>query len=278
MTDQTKPLLDDMDDLEQITSYLNGHLDPERLEAVRRRLEEDATFRDLAAPLLLTWSVPTHLARNPRPEGEWERDWEEFTRRAGFQQAAPRPKRRRRDWRYWTKLFVAGAVVYALLATFQKPIVREREYRDIPFTGGWFPIGERLMVNLAPGGSLRLDYEDVDGKKHVLLEGSARFRVQPLHSASLALRPGALIVETRAGSVIAGESEFTVHARADTTSVLLLPLPAARRAVEPELRTVLATTTIGNTQSGQALFDGEGARLVRGRAAERLIRPQLPED
>ncbi len=92
MTDEPKSVIDAMDDLEQITSFLNGQLDPECAEAVRRRLEEDASFRDWASPLLLTWSVPRHLERHPRPEGELERDWNEFVRRTGFPERHPVPK------------------------------------------------------------------------------------------------------------------------------------------------------------------------------------------
>ena len=52
MTDRLNSDLDDtrkLDlvdaELELITSYLNGHLDPERAEAVRRRLAEDGRPR-----------------------------------------------------------------------------------------------------------------------------------------------------------------------------------------------------------------------------------------
>lgn len=71
-------------DLQLMTEYLNGHLDAERGEEVRRRLEEDAAFRELAEPLILLWSIPTHLERHPRPAGEAERAWEEFKRRVGI--------------------------------------------------------------------------------------------------------------------------------------------------------------------------------------------------
>lgn len=94
MTEPTTRMFDDMDDVELITSYLNGHLDPDRAEAVRRRLDEDEAFLDFAAPLLLAWSVPPYLERHPRPEGEWERAWEEFVRRSGFGKPPPAPKRR----------------------------------------------------------------------------------------------------------------------------------------------------------------------------------------
>ena len=84
MTDHTTPMFDDMDDVELIVTYLQGRLPAERAEAVKRRLKEDAAFLEFAAPLLLTWSVPKHIVRNPRPEGETERAWAEFVKRTGF--------------------------------------------------------------------------------------------------------------------------------------------------------------------------------------------------
>ena len=84
MTDQTTPMFDDMDDVELIVTYLQGRLPAERAEAVKRRLTDDAAFLEFAAPLLLTWSVPKHIVRKPRPEGETERAWAEFVKRTGF--------------------------------------------------------------------------------------------------------------------------------------------------------------------------------------------------
>lgn len=104
MTDQTNAVLDerdDMDEIELITRLLNGQLSPARAAAVKKRLKEDPAFLELAAPLLLTWSVPPYIERHPRPEGEWERAWAEFQKRTGFPQrpeapaAAPAPKRSR---------------------------------------------------------------------------------------------------------------------------------------------------------------------------------------
>lgn len=276
MTDQTKSLLDDMDDLEQITSYLNGHLDPERLEAVRRRLEEDATFRDLAAPLLLTWSVPTHLQRNPRPEGEWERDWEEFTKRAGFQQEPPAPKppaRGRRSWRYWGKLFGAGLIVYALLATFQKPIVEQREYSLVPYDTGWISLNDGIEVQLSPGAALQADHRRMDSDRHFLLDGGARFRVLPYDSTAPTNFATRLRIDTRAGYVLAGESDFTIRATADTTVVLVHPL-APRPGLPMSLYRVHATTEIGNFFAHLPMRANEGGRLVAGQDPQRIHDPR----
>jgi len=71
-------------DIELIVSYLNGHLDAEQAEKVRRRLSEDREFFLFAEPLLITWSVPSYLERHPRPPGELEAAWAEFVRRTGF--------------------------------------------------------------------------------------------------------------------------------------------------------------------------------------------------
>lgn len=120
--DPTYSVLDDMDDLELITRMLNGQLDPARVEAVRRRLAEDAEFRDLAAPLLLTWSVPPHIERNPRPEGEWERDWARLQQRlrVDIPAAAPAPAPTRGRWGIGriTEITVWSVLLYVVLASF----------------------------------------------------------------------------------------------------------------------------------------------------------------
>ena len=84
---------DDMDDLELLTRMLNGQLDAARVAIVRKRLEDDPAFRDFAAPLLLTWNVPPHRDRFPRPEGDWERAWERLQQRIRIDipAAAPAP-------------------------------------------------------------------------------------------------------------------------------------------------------------------------------------------
>ena len=82
-------------DLELVISALNGHLSPERVAEVTRRLEEDPAFRELAAPMLLTWSVPSYLERHPRPVGELENAWNDFAQKAGIAPAAPVAAHRR---------------------------------------------------------------------------------------------------------------------------------------------------------------------------------------
>lgn len=302
MTDHTQAKPDDWDeerdgtwdgnaheatdrDLELITSYLNGHLDPERIEAVRKRLEEDEDFRDLAEPLLLMWSVPKHIVRHPRPAGEWERDFAEFKRRTGFGQSPPAPPpsrwRRIRQWRGWKGLrvltlllvgaYMIGAqVMYSTLEDqmFQQP--ENRVYTPVAFDTGWIPIGDGIELQLMPDTWLGVDDRQLDGMKHVKLAGMARFRVNPIDPASRVLRTRALHVETTAGSVWAGEADFSVTARESTTAVFVHAL-GARRALMPGRRTVMASAAFPGEGVHIALFDLEGARLVRGRDPERVI-------
>lgn len=143
MTEQWQPKPDDWDEeldgewdgnfdpaegeeIELIISYLNGHLDPAAAAAVKRRLEEDEKFYELAWPLLLTWSIPKHIERHPRPPGEFERDWEEFKRRSGYPNRSPQPPQppqpppsrwqRVRSWLYQRMLavVVVGAVLFSM--------------------------------------------------------------------------------------------------------------------------------------------------------------------
>jgi hypothetical protein len=270
----------DADDIELITSHLNRQLDPERTEEVRRRLEEDAAFQYLAAPLLLAWSVPKHLERFPRPEGEWERAFEDFKRRTGFpnrpaqEPPGPPPKPKRR-WGRWLALVLVVIGGYAVLITTQEPTDPGGPYIEIPFQTGWVSLDDGIEVAIAPGASLRVDQQPRSGMKRVLLEGSARFRVLAHNPDARSLRTQALLVETRAGSVTAGESDFSVNAQADTTVVLVGAL-GPRRALDPQLRTVFAYTALNkNSNAGTALLDNDGARLVAGREPESFTR-RLP--
>jgi hypothetical protein len=221
-------------DIELITEYLNEHLDPERMEQVRQRLDEDPAFRDLAAPLLLTWSIPTHLERHPRPVGELERDWAEFVRRTGFPGTQPPRKPHWREHPMWRRirlpllalliLAVAPYVVFAVSALVTRTPLREwyvtrRDFAVVPQRDGWIPLGDSIEVQFAPGTTLRATREATADARQVLLSGTARFRVLALDSITPEPRRNGIIVRTRGGVVTAGEAEFTVTARGDTTDV-----------------------------------------------------------
>lgn len=266
MTEQMKSVLDDEDNLELITSWLNGHLDQDRVEAVRKRLEEDASFRDLAAPLILTWSVPKHLERVPRPEGEWERDWSEFAKRVSFDETHPaRPKRRR-----WPQLLGLAFVLGILWdVVVREPSGPAREYSVVPYDTGWISLNDGVEVQLSPGALLKVDHRLMDGMRHVLLEGTAQFRLWPRDSAEPILVNPWLRVETRAGNVTAREAEFTVTARADTTFVQVHPFNRVRSQLV--VMPVVASTVLASDRSSSLpLRELDGALLVRGRDPQRI--------
>jgi len=292
MTEETTPMSDDLDsieadEIELIINYLNGHLDPERLEAVRKRLDEDEAFRDLAAPLLLTWSIPKHIVRHPRPEGELEREWAKFARRVGIDQPPevepPKPSRWER-WKAFNKsksakimFFVAlGAYLYGGQVAFNAfadkgplEVTEQREYSAVAFDTGWIPLGDGIEVQIPRDAALKVDAHNLEGMKHVVLDGTARFRVLPTDNASRLLRRSALYVETSAGSVWAGEADFSVTAHDSITNVVVHAL-GPRRTAMPHQRTVMISAKRPYETDHLALLDLEGARLVRGQEPARI--------
>ncbi len=303
-TDHTYSVLDDMDDLELVTRMLNGQLDPARVEAVRRRLAEDAEFRDLAAPLLLTWTVPPHIERYPRPAGEWERDWHAFAERAGI---SPPPIQK--GWRrhpLWKQIrkqvrphillmaflplipFVTYALVrfvpmstWALDGELQQRVIatvaadpRGRIFR-VPYDTVWTPIGGTgLRVRPALGSDLRVAERRTDGKRQFLLDsGAVRFHVAPVTRSDPTLRGHQIDVHTPAGVVSADESEFTVSVRGDTTDVEVHASGRPGSRFRPvEARAIIVGGAALSTEASSysiPLAAGERTRLVRGQAPAR---------
>src|ERR1051325_4620711 len=106
MPEQRSAVPENVEDVQLIIEYLNKQLDPDRAAAVAKRLQEDPVFLDLAGPLLVAWSVPTHWERNPVPQAELEKHWDRFTKAAGF--AHQKINRRRR-------LLTGGSIIIILL-------------------------------------------------------------------------------------------------------------------------------------------------------------------
>ncbi|MCL4213518.1 MAG: FecR domain-containing protein [Gemmatimonadales bacterium] len=301
MTEQTTSTAEDRAaDLELIVDALNGHLSPERVAEVTRRLEEDPAFRDFAAPMLLTWSVPSHLERHPRPVGELENAWNEFAERAGI---APPPVQK--GWRRHLhskkvrphiKLlvllplipFVSLALVkYVPMSTWAmddetRARVMGTPAADpwgrtvrVPSDTAWIPIGGTgLQVRPALGSALRVAERRTDGKRQFLLDtGAVRFQVAPVTRSDPTVRRHQIDVHTPAGVVSAGESEFSVSVRGDTTDVEVFAIgpPGSKvRPVEARLTVVpLSALSTEPTAYAIALAAGDRARLVRGQAPAR---------
>ena len=309
MTDQENSVLDnreDMDDLELLTRMLNGQLSPERADAVKRRLKEDKDFLEFAAPLLLTWSVPPRIQRQPRPEGEWEQAWAEFQKRTGFPQRpheppaaapapAPAPARDRVLWsnrRTWERilwLMVAFVIVVPVGATIWFDRIKPTYFPDstdgwvapsgvvapepvtdlVPYQSGWIALENGIAVELTPGAELRVARRRLRGMRHLILTGTARFRVPELDAPDMGLRTQVLVVQTPVGYVTASESEFTVVARADTTDVEVHALPG-HGAIPPSPMTLAPVIEIEDADQVLILLEPGSARLVRGRNPVRL--------
>ena len=215
MTEQTTSTPDDRAaDLELIVDALNGHLSPARVAEVTRRLEEDPAFRDYAAPMLLTWSVPSYLERHPRPVGELENAWNEFAERAGIAQPPVQKGWRRHPlWKqvrpHILLLVLVPLIPYVTLALVRfVPMstwamddqTRERVIATaaadsrgrivrVPYDTAWIPIGGTgLQVRPAHGSDLRVAERRTDGKRQFLLDTSPGTRAHIARKPSPACR------------------------------------------------------------------------------------------
>jgi hypothetical protein len=207
-------------DIQLIVEYLNHKLEPDLMEGVRRRLAEDASFAKLAEPIIYIWSIPRYLERHPRPAGELERHWDEFTKRAGFAHQR-RKVRRRRVWLLGIAFFLVGVTGFLARGLIADWYVTQREFSAVASAGttGWIPLGDSLFFDPAPGASLRVRREPVDEKLHVILDGEARFLVSRRDTMTPTPFHQGIVVRTRAGFISAEEAEFTVASRGDTTEV-----------------------------------------------------------
>ena len=283
-------------DLELIVEALNGHLSPERVSEVMRRLEEDPAFRELAAPMLLTWSQPKYLERHPRPVGELEQAWNEFAEQAGITPPPVKKSWRRHPlWRVFRTMlliivlvpfvpFVTMALikavpmgVWAWIGRTPEPAVsRDDPYGRLTRVGYdtvWAQVGGTgLYVKPALGSDLRVADRRRAGMRQMVLDsGAVRFRVPPRAPSSTNAHQ--VEVRTPAAVVAAGESEFTVTVRGDTTDIEVHASGGAGSDFRPVQGTVTIVT--GPKLSSVAkiypvpLAAGERARLVRGEVPER---------
>jgi ferric-dicitrate binding protein FerR (iron transport regulator) len=269
MSDRDDALLHMGNDLELITSFLNGHLDPERVEQVRRRLDDDPGFRDLAAPMLLTWSVPKHLERHPRPAGELEKHWDEFTKRAGF--AHQRRKARRRGlWLIGLAVLTLGLGGFFQRERIVAAIADYRDYENVAPDTGWVRLRDGSLVSFASGSRLRALKQVGSSGMRVKLVGTARFRAEPpdtSRSSIPELQP--ILVQTAGADVIAARGEFTVSTRGDTTDVEV-HRPTKRAFMGFVALPTTALLFDRSSVNPLSVAETELARVVRGGKAHRV--------
>jgi len=269
MTDQRIDIDAEMQnpDLLLITDYLIGELDPAQVAAVQLRLKEDEAFREYVAPILLAWSVPPRHVRNPMPQVELAKHWDDFTRRAGF------VHQRRRARKRW--LTILSIVVVVLASTFfaiKDPVrswyVDRRDFHTVAYAPGWISIGDGREVQIEPGTNLRVANKEKDGVVAVRLTGTARFRMFGVDSVAYIPELHFITVTTPSAYAVAGSGEFTVRGSADSTDI---------EVHHPAKRQYIGFVPIPNNVTLSAIGaynqftvrESQRARVLRGR------KPQL---
>ena len=269
LDEETRAALNDPD-LDLITDYVAGELDPGQVEAVARRLEQDAKFREFAAPILVAWGIAPHWQRYPMSNSEIEAGWDDFTRRAGFVHQK-RKARRRRLWLLGV-LLAALALPSLLYRTEIRSAYRDwRDYEVVRPDTGWVTLRDGNLVRLAPGARLLSSSRLVGGGHSVRLEGTARFSVHPRDTSGPVPMMQPLMVRTRAGMAFTGMGDFTVTARGDTTDVEVHhPRRRIFMGFLPMPTTVLVSTradenpiSLGETQAARLIGDGRVQRTKR---------------
>jgi hypothetical protein len=265
--------------IQLIVEYLNKRLEPEKMEAVRKRLVDDEAFAKLAEPIIYIWSIPTHLERHPRPAGELERHWDEFTKRAGFAHQR-RKTRRRRLWLLGLVLFVVGASGFAFRRPFTEWFVTQRDYDVVALDGrdGWIPLKDSLFIDPAPGASLRVRREPVEERLHVILDGEARFLVARRDTTGPTLFHRGIVLHTRAGTASTHEAEFTVTSRSDST-IVEVHRPSKRTYFWfiPYETSVELRHEHSDPEAPLKLGERERGRLVRGKDEHPIKLPSAKE-
>jgi hypothetical protein len=257
---------DQLDDprLELITDYLIGGLDADQVAAVKRRLDEDADFREYCAPLILAWSVPPKHVREPMSRQELAKHWDDFTKRAGF--IHQKHKARRRLWRgAWVAILALGVTGYAVRDRILDAWVQARDYQRVPADTAWSKLLGGGEVRVANGTRLlaakRLTEDQV---MNVMLWGAARFRTGTADTVSVIPKIRPIAVLTHGGWIFAANAELTVSTRGDTTDVEL-PRPAHHSFIGfVPIPTMVFINGPPNDPNSLALKEGERARMVRG--------------
>jgi ferric-dicitrate binding protein FerR (iron transport regulator) len=270
----------DMADVELLTRFLNRQLNPEQDARVRERIENDANFREFAAPLILAWSVPPRWQRHPRPPGERERMWDEFTKRAGFVYQR-RAARKRKLWMLGIAVLAIALSSFVARHAISDRYVALTKYRAVADSGREMRLRDSAFVTLKPGTKLRSSRKPLNLNSHnVILAGSARFRVEQSRTESGT--PRGLIVQAGDAMVASAGAVFDVATHGDTTFVQVVDRQYdVGRAnglgvsiVMPE--GVLVANKIP-TSDQLMLKSGESARVVRGHKPELLRRAPVAE-
>lgn len=256
------------DDLELITRYLNNQLSPEQRADVERRLSTDQAFYEYVEPMLFAWTVAQQEVRKPRPEGELEGMWDEFTKRAGFVHQKKRAKTRRL-WILGIVVTIIGLTGFLTRGRIQSAYRDWRDYAPVPADTGWVPLRSHIHVRLEPGARMRATKELVRGAQHVKLDGTAHFRVQLTDTTTITPATTPVVLLTRAGTVVSGYGDFTVSVRGDTTDIEDTP-PERPRYIG--FMPFPSMTMVGTSEYADPvrIQSAERVRLIRGQPLQRM--------
>ena len=255
------------DDLELITRYLNDQLPQDQRADVERRLATDQAFYEYVEPMLFAWTVAREEPVRPRPEGELEEMWDEFTKRAGFVHQKKRAKVRRL-WMLAIVLVAIGLSGFLARGRIQDAYRDWRDYAPVAADTGWAPLRSHIQVRLEQGARMRATKELVRGTQRVKLEGTAHFRVQLTDTTSMFPATTPVVLLTRAGNVVSGYGDFTITVRGDTTEV------EEHHPVRPRYIGFMpfpSMTMVGTEYADPVrIQSGERVRLVRGQPLQRM--------
>jgi hypothetical protein len=259
-------------DLDLITDFLANELDPEQVAEVRRRLEEDSAFRDFAAPIVAAWNVKPLWQREPIARAEVEKSWAKFTKKAGFKH-----QRRRRRWLWWT-LGIALVLLLPVFAILGWGLYMSREFSQVQARGRTViaadpPVFDSARLMTLPNGVKFAVDSGADVRmlsqsagvaySRVHLSGKAWFFIYP-DSAKGTIAGQGLEIETPAGQVITNFAAIEVHARGDTTSVVVFGRPRDLPGLHGLVPMVLLMQpTSGVMPKRVVLTQGDNAEMIR---------------
>jgi hypothetical protein len=213
-------------------------------------------------------SVAREEEKKPRPEGELEEMWDEFTKRAGFVHQKKRTKARRL-WMLAILLAVASLSGFLTRGRIQSAYRDWRDYAPVTARTDWVRLRSHIEVRLEPGARMRATKELVRGSQRVKLEGTAHFRVQLTDTTNLSPATTPVVLLTRSGDVVSGYGEFTVSVRGDTTDIEEIP-PARPRYIGFMPFPSLTMVRAGDHADPVRIQSGERVRLVRNQPLQRM--------
>jgi len=256
-----------------ISDFLAGELSPDEALAVEARLRDDEAFRRHVTPVIEAWKAWPSSRDVAVPEHEMAASWQRFLAKAAWKEKAaeaasvqrpadpPRDARapyRVRRWQLAAALLVivgfplSGWMGVRIANRLEGPRVRVAEASGREWES--IRLGSDSWVSLPPGSRLEWkDEADGYGIRELILDGSARFRLQPLPT-------GQYVVVTPSARITVTGTEFEVDVRDPSTTRVHVTHGRVRLESRGARTGIGIELTVG--ESGEA-FWGEPPRRAR---------------